>query len=465
MLNRKFAIIYAGFVVLSLAANYPGRPNADTVVMLWQAHNVSELNSWNSPFCTFFYGLLGPIFGYPLGALIAQSLVLLAWPAQVLSALISTPGARSVTRVTCIVLWTLVCCCFIALAGELVKDMIFCSFLSLVFLVSGSAENDELLWRISKDRAVALAASIVAIAVIRPSNVVLVAVVGLALVVWSKRSKLPVSAVLAAAVLMLCLSLVGSASQNWLFGATPANSYLATVGHDVAGISSYEHRDYFAELSGGQPDLASISKCYTPKQGDPFTWGDCKPMEESLRPLGTSLIRKWLELIVTHPGGYLLHRARFAANVLIADNTGTKNIVSLPPWYLTAINTAHGLAWLGKPELADHLQLWNPTIAYAPFGRFAGLLVGDGWLQQPLVWCFVLLAGFAWSIYHKSAGNMLSVFLLAVVGLGNVVMIVWIAPSDDLRYLYPTWMCALGVLTVACRNIMHLRSPALAEDV
>ena len=150
MLNRKFAIIYAGFVVLSLVANYPGRPNADTVVMLWQAHNVGELNSWNSPFCTFFYGLLGPIFGYPLGALIAQSLVLLAWPAKVLGALISIPGARSVTRVTCIVLWTLVCCCFIALAGELVKDMIFCSFLSLVFLVSGSAESDELLWRIEQ---------------------------------------------------------------------------------------------------------------------------------------------------------------------------------------------------------------------------------------------------------------------------------------------------------------------------
>lgn len=458
MADRKFVIIYASFVALSLATNYPGRPNADTLVMLWQAHNVGQLNSWNSPFCTFFYGLLGPFFGYPFGALVAQSLVLLAWPAHVLSILISAVSARLLTRVIFIALWTLVSCCFIALAGELTKDMIFCSFLSFIFFVCGSAESDDSFWRISTERAVALVAAVVAIAIIRPSNVVLVAVVGFALVAWSKQSRLPMSRALSAAALTLCLSLVGTASQNWLFSANPGNSYLATVAYDVAGISVYERRDYFAELSGRQPDFASITRCYSPKQGDPFIWGDCKWAAESLQPFGTSVIGKWLGLIVSHPTAYLVHRARFAANVLIADNSGTKNIVSASPLYLTAMNNAKALAWLGKPELADHLQFWNPTIAYAPFANIASLLVGDGWLKQPLVWCSVLLVGLGWSIYRKSAGNRMSLFLLAVVGLCNVVMIVWIAPSDDLRYLYPTWMCALGTIAIACKNILRIKS-------
>ena len=43
MLNRRTLFIYASFVMLSLAVNYPGRTNADTLVMLWQAHNVGQL--------------------------------------------------------------------------------------------------------------------------------------------------------------------------------------------------------------------------------------------------------------------------------------------------------------------------------------------------------------------------------------------------------------------------------------
>lgn len=464
MLNSKFLIIYASFVVLSLVANYPGRTNADTMMMLWQAHNVGALDAWNSPFCTFFYALLGPVFGYPFGGLILQSLVLLAWPAQVLNSLISYSSGRSPARVTFVVLWTLVSCCFIALAGELIKDMIFCSFLSLIFLICGLAESDEALIRTSTERAVALVMAIVVIAMIRPSNVVLVAITGFALAVWHVRSRLPTSRVTAAAALTVCLSLTAMAAQDALFSAKPGHSYLATVAHDVAGISAYEHHDYFAEISGGPADLPGIIRCYSPKQGDPFIWGDCKGEAERLRSLGISVITKWLELIVSHPRAYLMHRARFAAYLLIADNTGTKNIVSFPPLYLTAMNTAEGLAWLGKPELADHLQLWNPTIAYAPFGNIAGMLVGEGWLKQPLVWSFVLLAGLAWSIHRRSAGHMMSLYCLAVFGLGNVAMIVCGAPSDDLRYLYPTWMCALGALTILCKNIMP-RSPALAEDV
>jgi hypothetical protein len=455
VLNRKFAIIYAGFVELSLVANYPGRTNADTLVMLWQAHNVSALDAWNAPFCSFFYGLLGPVFGYPFGGLILQSLVMLAWPAQVMSSLISSSSVRPSARVICIVLWTLVSCCFIALAGELIKDMIFCSFLSLAFFVCGSVESDESLLQIGGGRAVALVAAIVAMAVIRPSNIVLVAITGVALIVWGRGAGLATSRILSAAALTLCLSLVATAGQNALFSASPGSSYLPTVVHDIAGISANQHQDYFAELSGGQPDPANIARCYSPKEAAPLIWGDCKKIAESLLPLGASVLGKWLGLVVSHPGAYLMHRARFAAHVLIADNTGTKNIVAVPPLYLTAMNNAGGLAWLRRPELADHLQLWNPTIAYAPFGNIAGLLVGEGWLKQPLIWCCICMIGLAWSIYRKPTGKMMSLYLLAVIGLANVMTIVWIAPSDDLRYLGPTWMCALGSIAITCKDILQ----------
>jgi hypothetical protein len=455
VLNRRTLFIYASFVMLSLAVNYPGRTNADTLVMLWQAHNVGQLDSWNSPFCTFFYALLGPLFGYPFGGLILQSLVLLAWPAQVMSSLLSRTSVRPSARVLCIALWTLVSCCFIALAGELIKDMIFCSFLSLAFFVCGSVESDESLLRIEGGRAVALVAAVVAIAVIRPSNVVLVAITGVAQIVWVRGSGLATSRIWSAAALTLCLSLAATAAQNALFRASPGNSYLPTVVHDIAAISASEHRDYFAELSGGQPDPSYIAKCYSPKEAAPLIWGDCKKIAESLLPLGTSVLGKWLGLVVGHPGAYLMHRVRFAAHVLIADNTGTKNIVAVPPLYLTAMNNAGGIAWLHRPELADHLQLWNPTIAYAPFGNIAGLLVGEGWLKQPLIWCCICMIGLVWSIHRKPAGNMMSLYLLAVIGLANVMTIVWIAPSDDLRYLGPTWMCALGSIAITCRNIIR----------
>jgi hypothetical protein len=454
--EKKFVIIYASFVVLSLLANYPGRTNADTLVMVWEAHNVNALDSWNSPFCAFFYGFFGPVFGYPFGGLIAQSLLLLAWPAKVLSTLTSTVSPNEPARILFIFLWVLISCCFIALAGELIKDMIFCSFLSFIFFICGSADSDDALLHIGTERAVALLAAVVAIAVIRPSNVVLVALVGAALAVWCRRSRLPLSRALTVATLALSLSVIGSAAQNWVFGATPGNSYLATVADDIAGISVNDSRDYFSELTGSQPDLTSITKCYSPKQGDPFMWGECKKSADSLRPLGASIVWKWLGLIASHPNAYLIHRWRFATYLLIADNTGTKNIVSVPPLYLTAMNNAEGIAWLRRPDLADRLQFWSPTIAYAPFGNIAGLAIGEGWLKQPLIWCSVLLIGLAWSLYRKPAGNMMSLYLLGVAGLGNVAMIILIAPSDDLRYLYPTWMCALGTIVVMCENILRL---------
>jgi hypothetical protein len=37
-----------------------------------------------------------------------------------------------------------------------------------------------------------------------------------------------------------------------------------------------------------------------------------------------------------------------------------------------------------------------------------------------------------------------------------MVMIVWIAPADELRYLYPTWMCALATIAFACRNVLRI---------
>jgi hypothetical protein len=449
--NRTFLLLYVSLVTLSIVVNYPGRPNTDTLVMLWEAHNVRDLGSWNSPFCTFFYGLFGPIFGYPFGALIAQSLVLLAWPAQVLGALISISSTKPLTRGICIGLWALVSCCFVALAGELIKDMIFCAFLSLAFFVCGSVECDESLWRLSAGRAAALVAAAVGMALVRPTNLILIAVAGFALFVWCRQSK-----VLGVIGLTLGVSIAATLCQNWLFAASPGDSYLQTVTYDIAGVSSYEGRDYFSEIAGTQPDIPSITRCYSPKQGDPFMWGDCKKVSQSLQPLGASVIGSWLRLIASHPVGYLVHRARFAGNLLIADDSGTKNIVSVPPSYLTALNTAQGLAWIGRPNLADGLQLWNPTIAYAPFGKIAGLLVGKGWLQQPLVWCAVLLTGFVWSVHRRSSGHMLPLYLLAVVGLSNMVMIVWIGPSDDLRYLYPTWMCALATIALACRNVIRI---------
>ena len=55
-------------VLLAISVNLPGRVSPDGVDMLWQAREPAPLADWHSPFVTFAFSLLAPIFGSPTGA-------------------------------------------------------------------------------------------------------------------------------------------------------------------------------------------------------------------------------------------------------------------------------------------------------------------------------------------------------------------------------------------------------------
>jgi hypothetical protein len=80
----SYCILYLLLVTTAVNCNWSGRKNADTIDKLHQAMHPEALNNWHAPFITLCYGFLGPIFGYPGGALVLQSAVLLLWPSVVL---------------------------------------------------------------------------------------------------------------------------------------------------------------------------------------------------------------------------------------------------------------------------------------------------------------------------------------------------------------------------------------------
>src|SRR5215813_8277108 len=180
---QRFAVIYILGIAAAFVVNYPGRATPDVIDMLSQARDVGKINDWHSPAITFFYGFLGPILGYPAGGLLLQSIVLLAWPSRVLADICHS-GPLHMRAAVAPGLWSLVCIAFVALAGEINKDVALASLLSLIlFILHGKEQDRDILGCFSSGRWVALAACAAGLVMGRSVNVLSLATTAGALVI------------------------------------------------------------------------------------------------------------------------------------------------------------------------------------------------------------------------------------------------------------------------------------------
>ncbi len=428
----NFWAFYAALVFISIAANYPGRANSDTVDMLSQATDLTRLNDWHSPFITFAYGFLGPLFGYPAGALIVQSLLLMTWPA-LLGARIGGLRLHPAITVAAYALWGGLCALVIALSGQIIKDMLLVAFMSFfLFLEMQTRRNAEILLG-----EIICAAGII---LIRPVNGLLIVPVLMVGIFFSKsqRKTLPLASALIATALITAAA--PSISRN-IFGAQKTVHEFGVTVFDIAGISTNLHKNLFRELDPKSP-YPDPWTCYIPDRGTVFMWGGCKQYFPIFASRNSELTELWKRSILRYPIAYLKHRAMFAVKLLDLDGSGRDGIITSFPLFGGGIaNTPEGISAVGKLKPTG-LQFWHPTIAFDPFGRLWNGVYAT-FLGFPLTWCLIILAATGIALMQKPGETEKLVLMASAFGLSNVVLFIFFGPDDTQRYLLPTWFCAV----------------------
>lgn len=433
--RHAFIKIYGCLMLLAILVNWPGRVFPDTVDMLWQAQNPEYVTDWHSPFITFLYGLLWPLFGYPGGALVFQSLLLMLWPASVLHALLVS-HANYYLKIPLLFLWVLVCSIIIALAGQIVKDVCVLGFYSVMFYlisrrnVFGDVDiGNAVFWIYLIGFPLALS---------RVTNLLVLFACGLSVVgfllfksLWRAKYFLH-SAAMAALVVIVIVN------SGYIFGARKSQPERSPIIFDLAGISYFSGENQFIFDSEAKFKRNPID-CYTPKQSDPFIWGGCGEYDLYLRSR-SDIQRHWLLSIINHPVDYLRHRISFSVELLKKDGEANELLVPNPPFVMASNTVNPNLSLLGGKF--PKMELWHPTIGYMPFGLISSFLL-SGILGHPLLWCIILIINFMYVIRRKV---MLVPLLLSVAGMSNVIAFILLSGSDDLRYLLPTLYCALAVI-------------------
>jgi hypothetical protein len=132
--------------------------------------------------------------------------------------------------------------------------------------------------------------------------------------------------------------------------------------------------------------------------------------------------------------------------LLTRDGSGNEIIVPPRPAYDFAANHPRLLATMPLQYQKD-IQLWQPRVAYVPFGATADAFFRST-AGSPLLWvvgCFAI-AGFLIVQRDECYGSDHICALAVGLGLGNFVMLAIFSGSDDCRYLLMTLLC-LGVAT------------------
>jgi hypothetical protein len=462
VIGSHFAAWYCTLIILSVLLNYPGRASPDSLDMIQQSRNLASLNDWHSPFVTWFWSLLDVPLGQPAGALLIQCLLLFSWPALLLA---RWSQKRFAFYRGLVVLGLTVV--LVPVAGAVTKDTVLIAFTSGMFCVleaSGTADFRQLRQR-TRLVSCALLAGIV---LIRPSNFIILILAFLLLAALHPYYRRPARAMLVLGILTAS-PILSIAVNKVLLGAASSHAENALILFDIAGISTAAKKDIFAKLPGWPENELKPWDCYTPKQADPFLWGPCRAYGTQLggkiAELGdTGLLRWWVTAILTHPLAYIAHRASFVQMLLTRDGSGNEIIVPPRPAYDFAANHPRLLATM-PPEYRKDILLWQPRVAYAPFGFAADAFFRSS-AGSPLLWvggCFAI-AGFLVARRAQTQSPDQICALAAGLGLGNFVMLAIFSGSDDCRYLLMTLLC-LGVAAarLTLHGPPHVTRPAVSD--
>jgi hypothetical protein len=463
MRERRYVGIYAILAGLAISANLPGRVNPDSVEMLWQARAPASLSDWHSPFVTFAFGLLAPIFGSPTGALVLQVLLLMTWPALLFERALVTQSP-TVIKTALVVGLCCLCAVFVALAGQVNKDVFQLSLLSLVFFLLGR-QLDGFAFAPSEGESMASFFALLGVAFVRPVNFIVLA--ACALVAWALIAKgaLVINGLgkrrVGLSLVLACLVFTAAPlGSRWIFAANASTPQDFTILFDLAGISVESKTNVFTQLAPEEPPLEPKPEdCYTPHQSDPFLFGACKGYEGLLNRHRDKVYPTWLGAIAGHPWAYVVHRAAFMKALLGARNRANRMVVPSPPYDL-ATNAPAFIGDMPESKTAG-LDLWRPTVAYTPFGRAADFAFRK-WPGRPSLWLAVLVLAAVGSWFLPKARRPVPL-LLATLGSGNVAMIGFLSGGDDLRYLLPTWFCAVASIVFYVAVFVE-RLPPVAHD-
>lgn len=429
-------LIWLALAGLAFAINYPGRLNPDSIDQLTQAVHLQLLNDWHEPWIIGAWRLFSPLAGEPAGALLAQSLLLAVYPALLISRAIAARD-RSAASWALLGLFT---ASLIEVAGQIVKDALLLGFI-LCFLavldVQGSAEQRR--WKMLLALPPAIAAFL-----IRPVNAFLFGFpAAVALLAWRVKWRIAVPALL----LILAICAIQIPLVKFLDGhilkAPHSNIESSVIIFDVAGISTLSHSDLFATIPGWPTGaLARPWDCYTPYYWDPFKWGKCGRYFDLFNAHVRGRYGFWIKAILSHPGAYLLHRARYAFQ---SFRSAAPMATFGTPYAINTAATRNDMfgAFTHGVDMRGQFQLWHRTIASRivewiaaiVFSKLAGLV--------EMTACFVAL----YFGIRKGREHVDDVSLAAAsMGVANLLLMAMFGAAAEGRYFLPTYIC--GLLTL-----------------
>lgn len=322
--QKTFFIAYAILVALAISVNFPGRANSDTIDMLYQARNLDALNDWHAPFITFVYGLLSPIFGSPAGALILQAAIIMVWPAYIFSRIVHSRSGFG-SKLLGISVWCIVCSAFIALAGQIWKDMLVVGFAGILLVLAAALFYEFRRGQIKTLAVAATASCLLAFCLVRPPNIAIIALAAFACAFFTASSvpkwRLALSIAAGIAGLFAAQTLV----ERQFFAAKHSHPIMPLIVFDLAGISVNTGKDVFQALEGPTKPTLPPWTCYTPKAADDFMWGKCRDYSVILGQDFPRLLRFWLREIRMHPIAYLQHRLNFSARTSDPGSTAERS--------------------------------------------------------------------------------------------------------------------------------------------
>lgn len=440
---------YPVLMILGFVINYPGRAISDSLRMFNQGRHPSWLDDWHSPLLALLWSLPDPWLGQPAAGLLVQSLAIWVLPA----ALLSTAWQRlDEGRQPLLAALHLLMCCLLVLltlhlAGYVFKDVAYlaalmlCIWAGLRLTHHSEAGTAPTKWLV-------LAATVLAVYLIRPTTIGLLLVV---LVLWLLRSRparwrpLLLRAVAAGLALIVLTQLAGFINHR-LLGAKRSAVEISLTTFDVAGISVRSGRNLFEGLPAWPSTMAhSVEQCYTPQWWDPFaSWGRCREyaaaMSENSRQLGRGgIVNWWLGHVAENPLAYLQHRLDFVGHLLVYRGKRDN--------YFPIDNAPAALKFLQR-DRADTFIAWQPSLGFE-LTHASWRWMTQRFLGQPWFWLGLAVVGLMLSFRSRPHGeaDRLPAYLSFAAAIGNFAMLAVLGVADSPRYMVVT--LALSVVGYA----------------
>lgn len=442
-------LVFALFLILCVAVNYPGRVNEDSLQQLAGAADRASRTDLHSPLVAWIWGLPAPLLGQPAGALLVQSLLLAFYAAMVPAAL-----PRDLRGVAALAMETVFKLALVVSAGFIIKDMLLVGL-----LLAGLAALQR--------RWTAAAAGLLALALfVRPTNFVMVGIAAALVLALHARTFRTYAVALAVSAALLLISLpVYFGFNRYVARARPGHAEIQLYLFDSAGISARTGKDLYADLEPWPKGLPDPRLCYTASEAAIIApWAKCSGYAEAgstINALGPRVLpRWWLLNILSNPGAYAGHRLDFTAHLLDPRESGRNHpvygrLAGQPERHLYALNRPDQAERFrtaaGGRIAADEIGWWRGNRAAGLFAGLGVLVFGFRWTEVfSLLACMaVVAAGFRrrW----RGRPVPLAAPAAAALGIGNVAMHAWLGVASQDRYLFPTVCCAAFALGAALR--------------